>query len=79
MLAPLELTVSETLNNNFYYWHCLQGNEDRKAVETQPSNFLIAQNEMTFRAFFGSVDGIENKDNLTSLFSWEMIPYEYNT
>lgn len=79
VLAPLELTVSETLNNNFYYWHCLQGNEDRKAVETQPSNFLIAQNEMTFRAFFGSVDGIENKDNLTSLFSWEMIPYEYHT
>ena len=78
-LAPLELTIGQSLNNNFYHWHCIQGNRNKQIVTATTPDFLSHQNEMIFRSFYGSVDGIESKDNLVSLFPFEMIPYEYAT
>lgn len=77
--APPELTVGQALNNYFYVWQCLQKDQNNKLKETTTPPFLQLQNEMLYRAFFGSVDGIENKTNeLKSLSPWELIPYEYD-
>ena len=78
--SPEELSSGYLLINNFYAWQCLQKNA-AKAIEQAPiTDFLQLQNEMMFRAFYGSVDGIENKlENMKSLFPWELIPYEYFT
>lgn len=79
VLAPLELTIGQTLNNNFYHWHCIQADKNYRVVAATTPDFLSYQNEMIFRSFYGSVDNIENKDNLISLFPFEIIPYEYDT
>ena len=78
--SPEELISGYLLINNFYAWQCLQKNA-AKALEQAPiTDFLQLQNEMMFRAFYGSVDGIENKsENMRSLYPWELIPYEYFT
>ena len=77
--APPELTVGQALNNYFYIWQCLQKDKNNRLKETTTPPFLQLQNEMLYRAFFGSVDGIENKTNeLKSLSPWELIPYEYD-
>ena len=78
--SPEELSSGYLLINNFYAWQCLQKNA-AKALEQAPiTDFLQLQNEMMFRAFYGSVDGIENKsENMRSLYPWELIPYEYFT
>ena len=77
-LGPTELLQGSAVNNHFYCWHCLQLNEQKNIVSTTIPDFLKAQNEMMYRAFFGSTDGIESKNDLQSLFPWEMIPYEYD-
>ena len=61
--------------NNFACWHCI--NPSGQFVN--PSGFLVAQNEMIYRNFFGSVDGIENKNTqyMDTQEAWEWIPYEY--
>jgi hypothetical protein len=61
--------------NNFVCWHCI--NPSGEFVN--PSGFLVAQNEMIYRNFFGSVDGIENKNSqyMDTQEAWEWIPYEY--
>jgi hypothetical protein len=62
--------------NNFTCWHCI----DKQGRFVIPPDFYKAQNEMIYRAFFGSTDGIENKDKYTdSQNAWEWIPYEYFT
>lgn len=62
--------------NNFTCWHCI--NKQGKFVI--PPDFYKAQNEMIYRAFFGSMDSIENKSrNADSQNAWEWIPYEYFT
>ena len=62
--------------NNFTCWHCI----DKQGRFVIPPDFYKAQNEMLYRAFFGSTDGIENKDKYTdSQNAWEWIPYEYFT
>lgn len=59
------------------FWRCL----DTKTLKyTEPTNYLKMQNEMIYRAFFGSVDGMEHKKTtLESLYPFEWIPYEYCT
>jgi hypothetical protein len=61
--------------NNFVCWHCI--NPSGQFVN--PSGFLVAQNEMIYRNFFGSIDGIENKNSqyMDTQEAWEWIPYEY--
>lgn len=78
--SPEELTSGYQLINNFYAWQCLQKNAAKILEQAPITDFLQLQNEMMFRAFYGSVDGIENKsENMRSLFPWELIPYEYFT
>jgi hypothetical protein len=63
--------------NNFVCWHCI----DPSGQFVNPGGFLVAQNEMIYRNFFGSVDGIENKNSqyMDTQEAWEWIPYEYYT
>jgi len=63
------------LANNFVCWHCINPSGQYVA----PSDFMVLQNEMLYRGFFGSVDGIENKNTeyMDTLEAWEWIPYEY--
>jgi hypothetical protein len=76
---PPELSVDQALNNYFYVWQCLQTDQNKQLRQTSTPPFLQLQNEMLYRAFFGSVDGIENKTSeLKSLSPWELIPYEYD-
>ena len=78
--SPEELTSGYQLINNFYAWQCLQKNAAKVLEQAPITDFLQLQNEMMFRAFYGSADGIENKsENMRSLFPWELIPYEYFT
>lgn len=61
--------------NNLTFWNCISA-DTFKNVE--PTDYLKMQNEMIYRAFFNSVDGIEHKAAmLESLYPWEWIPYEY--
>jgi hypothetical protein len=72
---------TESLINNFYQWKCIQKNPSNENLEyaTNPEFFNLL-NEMIFRTFFGSIDGIENKSSqLRSLYDFELIPYEYFT
>ncbi len=62
--------------NNFVCWHCF--NTSGVYITGIPP-FLIAANEMRYRAFFGSIDGIEHKNTFVSdsQEDWEWIPFEY--
>jgi len=64
-----------TIANEFYCWRCVDQNNQYTA--TTP--FFKMMNEMAFRGFFGSTDGVEqtNKIALTSQEAWEWIPYDY--
>lgn len=67
------------LNNNIYYWKCMEI-EDTKLVPSTTPLFFQLMNEMMYRTFYGSIDRIENKGTiLKSQFLWEMIPYEFFT
>jgi hypothetical protein len=65
------------VNNAPAFWKCL----DTKTFKyTETTDYLKMQNEMIYRAFFGSIDGMEHKSNkLESLYPFEWIPYEYCT
>jgi hypothetical protein len=82
-LIPFEVDLTEVygnINNSLYIWTALQrdGTEFNRLAPATLPDFFKLQNEMTFRAFFGSVDKIENKASVApSHFPWELIPYEY--
>ena len=88
VLDPVEVLEAGTtgsdefqpiLNNNMYYWKCMEIQDNKLVPSTTPLLFQL-MNEMVYRTFFGSVDRIENKgDILKSKFLWEMIPYEFFT
>jgi hypothetical protein len=83
-LDPLDIfgvDRPESLINNFYQWKCLQKNPSNNMInDASTPDFFKLLNEMIFRTFFGSADGIENKTpQLKSLYDFEMIPYEYFT
>lgn len=68
--------------NGLSVWRCVDftpgaGANFGKVVE--PPDFFKVQNEMIFRAYFGSVDGVEIKNSPISEAKemWEWIPYEY--
>lgn len=82
-LVPTEIDLAApngAINNSLYYWTCYQKNPDTENLEKALlPNFFLLQNEMMFRAFFGSIDKIENRTDATvSSFPWELIPYEYS-
>lgn len=66
--------------NGLSVWRCVDfspGQDFGKVIE--PPEFFKVQNEMIFRAYFGSVDGIEikNSEIAETKEMWEWIPYEY--
>lgn len=68
--------VGANINNELMMWRCI--NKGTGAYTEIPDYYKL-QNEMIFRAFFGSVDGIEHKNTIQSdnKDPWEWIPYEY--
>jgi hypothetical protein len=75
------------ISNNFCVWQCYGFDDDKPqpdghefyGKQIEPPDFYKLQNEMIFRAFFGSVDGTEHKNSNISNTkeTWEWIPYEY--
>jgi len=73
--------------NNYLGWRCVKVNTgnpndpypDKTDGQIIPTpTFYQWMNEMIFRGFFGSTDGVENKnDIMDSKEIWEWIPYEY--
>jgi hypothetical protein len=66
--------------NGLSVWRCIDfspGENFGKVIE--PPEFFKVQNEMIFRAYFGSIDGIEikNSEIAETKEMWEWIPYEY--
>lgn len=62
---------------SFDYWSCF--NEMGSTLSVLPDQYKL-MNEMLFRSYYGSVDGIEHKNSILSdtKQSWEWIPYEYD-
>ena len=61
--------------NEMEQWVCY---DPRSMKFTPTTDYLKVQNEMIFRSYFSSVDGIEHKYPVfDSVEPWEMIPYEY--
>lgn len=61
--------------NEMEQWVCL---DPRSMKYTMPTDYLKVQNEMIFRSYYSSIDGIEHKASTSSsLEPWEWIPYEY--
>lgn len=75
------------MSNNFCVWQCYGFDDDKPqpdgnefyGKQIEPPDFYKLQNEMIFRAFFGSVDGTEHRNtNISDTKEmWEWIPYEY--
>ena len=63
--------------NDLMFWTCI---DSKTGKRTKLSGFYQYMNEMIFRCFFGSADGVENKnsDISDSKEPWEWIPYEYD-
>lgn len=61
--------------NDFYCWRCV----DQDSQYTETPSFLKMLNEMIFRGFFGSTDGVEqtNQTVLECQEAWSWIPYDY--
>lgn len=61
--------------NDFYCWRCV----DQDSQYTETPTFLKMLNEMIFRGFFGSTDGVEqtNQTVLSCQEAWSWIPYDY--
>jgi hypothetical protein len=76
--------IGGPMNCGFPAWVCI-GVDDEGSDTTTHGNYIETpdffkmQNEMIFRAFFGSIDGIEHKNtNIVGTKEfWEWIPYEY--
>lgn len=75
------------INSGLYAWQCIKvrANENDPYQNNQYGEFVDPpdvfkwMNEMIFRGYFGSVDGVENKntDMMDTKEMWEWIPYEY--
>lgn len=80
-LIPQDIDIADGkyLINDMYAWYCFRKDKDGTLQpETVPDYFKLL-NEMEFRAFFGSEDGLENKNInvVETLNPEEMIPYEF--
>lgn len=62
--------------NILQMWHC--ADPTKRLNNTEAPDYFKLQNEMIFRAYFGSQDNMEHKDNyVDSLETFEWTPYEY--
>jgi hypothetical protein len=67
------------IKNSFYSWFCNSLNRGTSTLETIIPPFYTMLNEMIFRGFFGSIDGLEIKNSTSKTqYPHEWIPYEYD-
>lgn len=67
------------IKNSFYSWFCNSLNRGTNTLETIIPPFYTMLNEMIFRGFFGSIDGLEIKNSTSKTqYPHEWIPYEYD-
>lgn len=79
-LLPEDLAGAGSLFSDIYAWHCFRKDKatGKLMSESVPDYFKLL-NEMELRAFYGSVDGteIKNQDIIECLNTEEMIPFEF--
>ena len=65
-----------TVDNSLMAWQCIDRRDKTYVI---PPPYYQWQNEMLFRTYFGSLDGIENigKDMMQTKEPGEWIPYDY--
>lgn len=65
-----------TVDNSLMAWQCIDRRDKAYVI---PPPYYQWQNEMLFRTYFGSLDGIENigKDMMQTKEPGEWIPYDY--
>jgi len=75
-----KFTDGLNIKNLFYSWMCGYTNKERtEAIKTTVPPYYKILNEMIFRAFYGSKDRIEFKEEkLSTHDDFEWIPYEYD-
>ena len=67
------------IKNSFYSWFCNYVNRGTNTLGTMIPPYYMMLNEMIFRGFFGSADGLEIKSNTSKTqYPHEWIPYEYD-
>ena len=67
------------IKNSFYSWFCNYIDRGTNTLNTVIPPYYMMLNEMIFRGFFGSADGIEFKTTtLKTQYPHEWIPYEYD-
>lgn len=76
ILYPKTLNViNGPIQNNLICWQCI----DRSGEFIETPDVYKNMNEIYFRGFFNSVDGVENKNSetLDNMHPYEWVPYEY--
>jgi hypothetical protein len=67
------------IKNSFYSWFCNYIDRGTNTLNTVVPPYYMMLNEMIFRGFFGSADGLEFKTStLKTQYPHEWIPYEYD-
>lgn len=75
------------IDNGLYMWQCIKVRADSSDPHqsqdygefVEPPDIFKWMNEMIFRGYFNSIDGVEHKntDIMDTKEMWEWIPYEY--
>ena len=79
-LQPIQTTIAQGYLYNFpYMWQCYEFDEDSNLQKTSNTRLMQLLNELSYRAYMGSVDGAENREQgqIVSEFDAFMIPHEY--
>jgi hypothetical protein len=67
------------IKNSFYTWFCNYIDRGTSTLNTVVPPYYMMLNEMIFRGFFGSADGLEIKGSSSKTqYPHEWIPYEYD-
>ena len=67
------------IKNSFYSWFCNYIDRGTNTLNNMVPPYYMMLNEMIFRGFFGSADGLEIKNNTSKTqYAHEWIPYEYD-
>lgn len=80
-LMPIDIDITDGnyMINDMYAWHCFRKDKNGKFIPESVPDYFKLLNEMEFRGFFGSEDGLENKslNIVETLNPEEMVPYEF--
>jgi hypothetical protein len=81
-LIPIDIADNgeDVLLNDMYAWHCFRKDSNGQLIKEQTPNYFKLLNEIEFRAFYGSTDGLEVsklQDTIEALNQEEMLPFEF--